>query len=148
MTISWNCSCTGIFFIFLLCNGSLWNFDQDYSGYVLGGRKCTLWQLLFSTPFSKQQVNIRAFCVIHAHQLPHRRLTYPSLVATHFFLKSPVLLPSLSCSPDVLSIISSCLLPFLSATLLSSLSHPNVRRCGKRHVLSFPQCSAGCQCRR
>lgn len=24
----------------------------------------------------------------------------------------------------------------------------SVRRCGKRHVLSFPQCSAGCQCRR
>lgn len=39
--------------------------------------------------------------------------------------------------------IPSSLLPHPPLSTL-----PSVRRCGKHHVLSFPQCSAGCHCRR
>lgn len=83
-----------------------------------------------------------------AHQRPHQQATSETLLSIHFSLYSLFLLPSLS---PALCHLSPALvpLPLLSPTLPSTLSTlPNVRRCGKRHVLSFPQCSAGCQCRR
>lgn len=65
---------------------------------------------------------------------------------TSTVLSIPFVLPFLSLlSPYTLCppISSSSLPPHLP---LSSL--PIVKRCGKRHVLSFPQRCAGCQCRR
>lgn len=77
-------------------------------------------------------------------------ISYPPAAANH---SAPLFLFSPSRSHASVSFISSPLSPSrplphptLHPTLLSTF--PSVRRCGKRHVLSFPQCSAGCQCRR
>ena len=107
------------------------------AGWILKKRKCPIpWWHLYS--FLELTVNIRTFEDVHNTCPASERLPVP------FVHLSP------SFAPSVFFFLSHLLVPFFSSlppTFLS-LPSPSVRRCGKRHVLSFPQCSASCQCRR
>lgn len=136
-----------------LCNRSLWKItcvDME------------LWSILvWISPGSNLQEedvhSVASFALnsflktaVPSNAPPARNLSIP--LSIHFFLYSLFLLP-FSLSPALPTLCVMYLLfplPIPSSLPphppLSPL--PSVRRCGKRRVLSFPQCSGGCQCRR
>lgn len=113
------------------------NFDQDYSGNDLRRtfkkNMSIQWQLLSQSGCQHQDILRRA------HQLPHQQATSPPPLSIYFLLYS---LPML-CVVYLLFLFPSSLPPHPPLSTI-----PSVRRCDKRRVLSFPQCGAGCQCRR
>lgn len=121
----------------------MWNFYQDVSSSGLNLQEDVRPVAAF---IFHSSVNA-GLILIFAHRVPGQQATSPFPQFTPFFLLSPCSVLLFLCRLSLVSSSMSPSLPFLPThSPLSTFS--SEWRCGKHRVLSFPQCSVGCQCRR